>query len=52
MFGNYVGHIGFSIAAGGYFSGLYTCFFNFILSFILIRRLWKLRRDPITSGGQ
>ncbi len=44
MFGNCVGHIGYSLAVKGYFSGFYTSFLNFILSFVLIRKLWKLRK--------
>jgi hypothetical protein len=33
MFGKAIGHIGYSLAVKGYFSGLHTGFLNFVLSF-------------------
>lgn len=43
MLGNCIGHIAFSVAVHGYFSGLYTSFLNFFLSVIILRKLWKTR---------
>jgi hypothetical protein len=39
MVGNAIGHIYFCLAVGGYFPGIYTCFFNLILGATIIRRL-------------
>ncbi|PUZ27663.1 Protein of unknown function with HXXEE motif-containing protein [Chitinophaga costaii] len=43
MVGNAIGHIGFCIAVGGYFPGIYTCFFNLFIGIVLIGKLWKPR---------
>ncbi|WP_374726375.1 hypothetical protein [Mucilaginibacter pocheonensis] len=43
MIGNAVGHIGFCFAVGGYFPGIYTCFFNLFVGIVLIRKLFKYR---------
>jgi hypothetical protein len=52
MLGNCIGHIGYSIAAKGYFSGLYTSFLNFPLSIIMLRRLWKSRNDEVKKSKE
>jgi hypothetical protein len=49
MFGNCIGHVSYSIAVNGYFSGLYTSFLNFVLSIFLIRRLWILSKNNVLS---
>jgi hypothetical protein len=43
MFGNCIGHISYSLVVKGYFSGFYTSFLNFVLSFVILKRLWKQR---------
>lgn len=41
MIGNAIGHIGFCIASGGYFPGIYTSFLNIIPGILLIRVMWN-----------
>jgi hypothetical protein len=51
MLGNCIGHIAYSLAVGGYFSGLYTSFLNFFLSFIVLKKLWKTRQSVTGQGA-
>jgi len=43
MFGNAIGHITYCVMVRGYFPGIVTCFFNFLLTPVIVTRLWKLR---------
>jgi hypothetical protein len=43
MFGNAIGHIAYCTMVKGYFPGIFTCFLNFLLTPLLIKKLWALR---------
>jgi hypothetical protein len=52
MLGNCIGHISYSIAAKGYFSGLYTSFLNLPLSIVMLRKLWRSRMPEMNKTKQ